>query len=77
MDILSPLHIIILLVIALLVFGPKRLPEIGSGLGRSIREFKQSMNGSFVGDPPDPSKDSPGGGEYQAHVIIRDDSPPN
>jgi sec-independent protein translocase protein TatA len=44
MDILSPVHIILLLIIALLVFGPKRLPEIGAGLGKSIREFKASMD---------------------------------
>ena len=47
MDLLSPMHIIVLLVVALLIFGPKRLPEIGSGLGKSIREFKQSMNHQF------------------------------
>lgn len=75
MDIFSPIHIIILLVIALLVFGPKRLPEIGSGLGKSIREFKHSMNGMMQQDP-EPPKDAPGGTEYPAQVVIRDDSPP-
>lgn len=44
MDLISPMHIILLLIIALLVFGPKKLPEIGAGLGRSIREFRRSMN---------------------------------
>ncbi len=33
------------LVIGLLIFGPKRLPEIGSSLGRGIRDFKRSVNG--------------------------------
>ncbi|MBX5466436.1 MAG: twin-arginine translocase TatA/TatE family subunit [Firmicutes bacterium] len=49
MDLISPMHIILLLIIALLVFGPRKLPEIGAGLGRSIREFKRSMNA--INDP--------------------------
>jgi sec-independent protein translocase protein TatA len=42
---IGPLEIGIVLVIALLVFGPKRLPELGSGLGRGMREFKESVTG--------------------------------
>ena len=38
--------LIILLVVALLVFGPKRLPEIGRSLGRGMREFKESVTGN-------------------------------
>lgn len=41
---LSLAHILILLVIVLLVFGARRLPEIGSSLGKGIREFKKSMS---------------------------------
>jgi len=37
--------LIIILVVALLVFGPKRLPEIGRSLGRGMREFKDSITG--------------------------------
>ncbi len=44
-DLLNPVHIILLLIVALLLFGPKKLPEIGAGLGRSIREFRQAMVG--------------------------------
>jgi sec-independent protein translocase protein TatA len=36
--------LIVILVIALLVFGPKRLPEMGSAIGRSIKEFRKGMN---------------------------------
>jgi sec-independent protein translocase protein TatA len=40
---LSPIQILIVLVIALLVFGPKRLPEMGRSVGRGLREFKSAM----------------------------------
>lgn len=43
-DLFTPFHLIIVLLVALLVFGPKRLPEIGQGLGRSIQEFRSAMN---------------------------------
>ena len=36
---------IVILIVALLVFGPKRLPEIGRSLGRGMREFKESVSG--------------------------------
>ena len=38
----EPLHLLLILMIALVVFGPGKLPEIGSSLGKGIREFKQS-----------------------------------
>ena len=55
-DLLNPVHIILLLIVALLLFGPKKLPEIGAGLGRSIREFRQAMIG-MVGENPASTKD--------------------
>jgi sec-independent protein translocase protein TatA len=39
----QPLHLLIIAFIALIVFGPKRLPELGKGMGEAIRGFKQSM----------------------------------
>jgi sec-independent protein translocase protein TatA len=39
----QPMHLIVILFIALLVFGPKKLPELGKGLGDGIRSFKDSM----------------------------------
>jgi sec-independent protein translocase protein TatA len=41
----QPMHLLLILGIALLFFGPKRLPELGKGLGASIRDFKDAMTG--------------------------------
>ncbi len=46
---IGPLELIIVLVIALVVFGPKRLPEMGRSLGRGLREFKDSVTGKDDG----------------------------
>ncbi len=43
--ILSPMHLVIVAIIALVIFGPKRLPELGKSLGVGIREFKSGING--------------------------------
>lgn len=40
----SPVHLLILLVIILLLFGAKRLPEMGRSLGQGIKEFKEGIN---------------------------------
>ena len=40
----QPMHLLVIFFIALLVFGPKKLPELGKGLGEGIRNFKSSMN---------------------------------
>lgn len=50
---IGPLEIGIVLVIALVVFGPKRLPELGHGLGRGLREFKQAVTGENRADDGD------------------------
>lgn len=42
---LRPTHLLIILVIVLILFGPGRLPELGKGLGRGIREFKDAFRG--------------------------------
>ncbi|HVP52173.1 MAG TPA: twin-arginine translocase TatA/TatE family subunit [Terriglobales bacterium] len=39
----QPMHLLVILVIALLVFGPKKLGELGKGLGDGIRSFRQAM----------------------------------
>jgi sec-independent protein translocase protein TatA len=42
--ILQPTHLILILVIVLIVFGPGKLPEVGGSLGKSIREFKRGFS---------------------------------
>jgi sec-independent protein translocase protein TatA len=41
---LQPTHLLLILVIAIVIFGPKRLPELGKSLGASLRGFKDAMN---------------------------------
>lgn len=50
---IGPLEIIVVLIIALIVFGPKRLPELGNSLGKGIREFKDSVTGENKDDDRD------------------------
>jgi sec-independent protein translocase protein TatA len=49
--ILQPTHLIFLLLLALLLFGAKRLPEIGRSLGTGMREFKDSVSGVSKPEP--------------------------
>lgn len=49
--IFQPMHLIVILVIVLIVFGPGKLPELGSAIGKAIKGFKQAMN--------EPEKKSP------------------
>ena len=44
-DIMQPTHLLFVLVVALLVLGPKRLPEVGRQLGKGIRDFRAAING--------------------------------
>jgi len=49
-------EMLIVLVIALVVFGPKRLPDLGRSLGSGMKEFKDSITGSHNDDDDEPSK---------------------
>lgn len=49
---IGPLEIGIVLVIALIVFGPKKLPDLGHSLGKGIREFKGSISGEDEDEKP-------------------------
>jgi TatA/E family protein of Tat protein translocase len=43
-DILQPTHLLLILVVALLVLGPKRIPEVGRTLGKGLRDFRQAIS---------------------------------
>ncbi|MGD1106835.1 MAG: twin-arginine translocase TatA/TatE family subunit [Terracidiphilus sp.] len=49
-DLLQPWHIIVLAIVAFLLFGAKRLPELGKGLGEGLKGFREGLKG--VSDPP-------------------------
>jgi sec-independent protein translocase protein TatA len=49
----GPLEIAVVLVIVLIIFGPKRLPELGKSMGHGIREFKNSISGDSDKDSPE------------------------
>jgi sec-independent protein translocase protein TatA len=56
-DILQPWHLIILAIVAFLLFGAKRLPELGKGLGEGLKGFREGIKG--VSDPaPPPTQQS-------------------
>ena len=50
---IGPLEIVIVLIIVLIIFGPKRLPDLGRSLGRGMREFKDSVTGKDSDDDDD------------------------
>jgi len=52
-DLLQPWHLILLAVVAFLLFGAKRLPELGKGLGEGLKGFREGIRG--ISDPPPPA----------------------
>src|SRR5882672_3093594 len=53
----GPLEIAVVLIIVLIIFGPKRLPELGQSMGRGIREFKSSLSGDSMEDKDSPEEE--------------------
>lgn len=50
---IGPMELVVILVIALVVLGPKKLPEVGRSVGKGMREFKESISGTDRDDEPD------------------------
>jgi sec-independent protein translocase protein TatA len=50
----GPLELVVVLIIALVIFGPKRLPELGRSMGKGIREFRSSVSGKDKEEEPPP-----------------------
>ena len=51
----QPMHLLVIFFIALLVFGPKKLPELGKGIGEGIRALKNGMKENSTEEAKDPS----------------------
>ena len=58
-DILQPTHLLLILLVVLIVLGPKRLPQASRAVGRSLREFRSATSL----DPPSPAKSASDGSE--------------
>ena len=57
---MAPSHLLVLALVVLLIFGPKRLPDIGRSLGTGIRELKESLTGHDEEPPPSPAAELTG-----------------
>jgi sec-independent protein translocase protein TatA len=51
----GPMELVLVLAIALIVLGPKKLPEVGRSLGKGMREFKESLSGDAHDEDDEPS----------------------
>jgi sec-independent protein translocase protein TatA len=51
---ITPVHLIIVLVVALLILGPGKLPETGAALGKAVRDFRRGMSDDVTPTPPSP-----------------------
>ena len=69
----GPMELIIVLVIALIVLGPKRLPEAGRALGRGLKEFKDSLSGNSPDDDDDDGREP---AAIRAESSVRADEKP-
>ena len=67
-------EMLIVLVIALVVFGPKRLPDLGRSLGSGMREFKDSITGNSKDDDDEPSKITAASSEQSDDAVSRPSS---
>lgn len=68
----GPLEIVIVLIIVLVIFGPKRLPEMGRSLGRGIREFKGSLTKDHEDEPPRVEENSKENSKVESGEAVSD-----
>jgi TatA/E family protein of Tat protein translocase len=69
---IGPMEVLVVLIIALVVFGPKRLPDLGHSLGKGIREFK----GSVTGESDEPAQVEQARGESRPATTHRIEDTP-
>jgi sec-independent protein translocase protein TatA len=75
---IGPLELVVILVVVLLLFGAKRLPELGRSLGSGMREFKDSVTGKDSDDdpsPPTPTEHESGEPAQPADAAPRTEAP--
>nr|WP_248930827.1 twin-arginine translocase TatA/TatE family subunit [Paenibacillus hamazuiensis] len=78
MGALSPWHIILIALVALLLFGPNKLPELGRGFGKMFREFKDATSGNGGSSDDAPPRKEVGPSASEAHKdAVAGDSAPN
>jgi sec-independent protein translocase protein TatA len=58
-ELFQPMHLLIILAVGVLLFGPKKIPELGKGLGEGIRGFKDAMRNATEPSPPAPAPAPP------------------
>ena len=71
----GPLELVVILVIALVIFGPKRLPELGGSLGKGIREFRTSVSGKGDEAPTELNRSAPDATETVDGEIVNEKQP--
>jgi sec-independent protein translocase protein TatA len=75
----NPLHIAIVLIVVLMVFGAKRLPEMGKSMGEGLRGFKSAVTGDSTADSPHAglteAVHTPVAAERIPALVVADDSP--
>jgi len=73
---IGPLELVLILLVVLLLFGAKRLPELGRSLGSGMKEFKDSVTGKDAGDDTSPTELERGDDVPQpAETATRADAP--
>jgi sec-independent protein translocase protein TatA len=58
-ELFQPTHLLLIAIVAIIFFGPRKLPELGKGLGEAIRGFRDSMNPSSPPSSPDKDPKKP------------------
>ncbi len=76
---LQPIHLVVIFIVALLIFGPRRLPEIGRGIGKAINEFRkgtQEMTESLRDEISRPSQETQTAGMQANSMAPQSHMPP-
>ena len=64
---IGPMELVVVLIIALVIIGPKKLPDVGRSMGRGMREFKNAVTGGDDHDAPEITKAK---ADAEAHVAV-------